>query len=125
MVRDWAQQFYELAGFTFGAAVLAIVGAFGSLAFAVKPTRGQSIFIVFCGIGTGSAGSSVLTGYFKVAPVVGAGAAFFLAICAMPLLGLMFGVVESLRHRKDKIADKIVDRIPGGDPAKPRHPEAP
>lgn len=124
-MKDLAKEFYELAGFTLGAAGLAIVGGFGSLFFAVKPTRGQSVFIVFCGIGTGCAGSSVLSGYWKVDPTIAAGAAFFLAICAMPILGLMFGVIESLRKRKtDVIADKIVERIPG-DPEKPRHPEAP
>ncbi len=125
MVKDLAKEFYELAGFTLGAAGLAIIGAFGSLFFAVKPTRGQSVFIVFCGLGTGCAGSSVLSGYWKVDPAIAAGAAFFLAICAMPILGLMFGVIESLRKRKtDAIADKLVDQIPG-EAEKPKPPGAP
>lgn len=125
-MKEFAAEFEKLVGFTLATALAAFIGAAGSLAFADKPTPRQSIWIVVCGVGTGAFGSRILEWWPGFMPIAASGAAFFLAICAMPILGLIFGIANRLKNKADRIADGGIDRLVG--PAPPpieKPPEAP
>lgn len=124
-VKEFAQQFLDAVGVTLAAALASVFGAVAGLAFAKGVTPRQAIVIVLTGIGTGSFGSAGLISYWQLSPGVAGGLAFILAVVAMPLLGLAFGVVTRWRGQSDNIADRAADKVLGADPAKPRHPEAP
>lgn len=124
-MKDFAQQFLDAVGVTLAAALASLFGAVAGLAFAKNITARQAVVVVLTGIGTGSFGSAGLISYWQLAPGVAGGLAFLLAVVAMPLLGLAFGIVSRWRGQSDNLADRAADKVLGADPAKPRHPEAP
>lgn len=126
-MKEFAQQFLDTVGVTLAAALASLFGAIAGLAFAKGVTPVQAIVIVLTGVGTGSFGSAGLVSYWQLSPGIAGGLAFILAVVAMPLLGLAFGVVTRWRGKADTLADRAADKVlgPETDPAKPRHPEAP
>lgn len=124
-MKEFAQQFLDAVGVTLAAAIASLFGAFAGLAFAKDVTPRQAVVIVLAGVGTGSFGSAGIIAYWQLSPGIAGAAAFVLAVLAMPLLGMAFGVVSRWRGRADNLADRAADKVLGTDPEKPRHPEAP
>ncbi len=124
-MREFAQQFLDAVGVTLAAALASVFGAIAGLAFAKDVTPKQAVVIVLTGIGTGSFGSAGLVAYWQLSPAVAGGLAFILAVVAMPLLGLAFGIVSRWRGNADNLADRAADKALGRDETNPRHPEAP
>lgn len=124
-MKEFANEFLATVGVTLAAALASLFGAVAGLAFAKDVTPRQAIVIVPAGVGTGSFGSAGIVAYWQLSPATAGAIAFFLAVVAMPLLGLGFGIVSRWRGRSDNIADRVADKALGSDPEKPRHPEAP
>lgn len=124
-MKEFAQEFVATVGVTLAAAMASLFGAMAGLAFAKDVTPRQAIVIVLAGVGTGSFGSAGIVTYWQLSPGMAGAVAFFLAVLAMPLLGLAFGVVSRWRGKADNLADRAADKVLGSDPTKPRHPEGP
>jgi hypothetical protein len=124
-MKEFAQEFLAVVGVTLAAALASLFGAMAGLAFAKGVTPRQAIVIVLAGVGTGSFGSAGIVAYWQLSPATAGAVAFILAVLAMPLLGLAFGIVSRWRGKADNLADRIADKGLGTDPEKPRHPEAP
>lgn len=122
-MKEFAQQFLDTVGVTLAAAIASLFGAFAGLAFAKDVTPRQAIVIVLTGVGTGSFGSAGIIAYWQLSPGLAGAAAFALAVLAMPLLGLAFGVVARWRIKADDLADRAADKVlPGDHPPKPPDP---
>lgn len=124
-MKEFAQMFLDAVGVTLAAAIASLFGAFAGLAFAKDVSPRQAVVIVLTGIGTGSFGSAGIIAYWQLSPGIAGAAAFALAVLAMPLLGMAFGVVSRWRTRSDSLADRAADKVLGPDQQQPRHPEAP
>lgn len=122
MDKGFAQQFLDIVGVTLAAAIASLFGAIAGLAFANTVSPRQAIIVVLTGVGTGSFGSAGLVAYFQLPPGIAGAAAFFLAVVAMPLLGLVFGLVFRLRDKAPSIADRGVDKVLPPPPSPPPVP---
>jgi len=122
MDKSFAQQFLDIVGVTLAAAIASLFGAIAGLAFAKNVSPRQATVIVLTGVGTGSFGSAGLIAYFQLPPGIAGAAAFLLAVVAMPLLGLAFGLVSRLRDKAPAIADRGVDKVLPPPPSPPPMP---
>lgn len=118
-MKEFAQQFLDTVGVTLAAAFASLFGAVAGLAFAKDVTPKQAIVIVLAGVGTGSFGSAGIVAYWQLSPATAGAIAFFLAVVAMPLLGLGFGIVSRWRSKSDNLADRAADKVLGPKPPEP------